>query len=146
MENNSDMGHGPHNSIYPSVVDDTKVVALIDVDSFYLSLFEDFFDDEPAIINYFGVGAAFLEISPDLMATFDYIVINHNLFDMKGIDLLSRCRQFFKGKVCIISSFGSAVTPEEMIKFDISGDFEKQDRESLLDWYNDRVPELGREV
>jgi len=88
------------------------------------------------VVTFFGLGSEFIKIGSKEMSRFHFVVINHTLFDGRVIPFLEKCRKHFLGKVCVISTHGEATTREERKRLDITGDFEKMDRISLLGWFH----------
>lgn len=113
-----------------------KLIALIDVDPNYHLLFEDMFGEEAIVFTFFGLGREFMEIGSDEICKFDFVVINHTLFDVRIVPFLEKCREHILGKVCVISNDGNAVTDEERSRLKITGDFDKTDGEGLLGWFH----------
>lgn len=103
-------------------------------------MFDDFFHEENVEIETFPYGKEFLGLTPTQINKYDYILVNHTLLDMRGVDLIRELPPE-RGEICIISTYGNAVTPLEKDTLGITGDFEKIDRESILNWYKKTVME-----
>ena len=103
-------------------------------------MFDDFFHEEDVAIETFSYGKQFLGLSPTEISKYDYILVNHTLLDMLGVDLVKELPPE-RGNICIISTYGKAVTPLDKDTLGITGDFEKIDREAIVNWYKKTVME-----
>ena len=111
-------------------------LAIIDDDSLYCEIIKEHSEEIGKKITIFSNGNDFIKIGPDEAEKFDFIIIDHSLIDMTGVELVKSIRPWIPSKICLISTYGNALTSIQKKSLGVSGDFQKLDIDSIINWFH----------
>lgn len=119
-------------------------ITLVDDDSLYCTLFEDYFISELNIIPKFVQRIRDFPLKE--ASTIDFLIVDHSLLDGSGVDFIERIRPYTEAQICIISTYGNVLKPIERALLSISADLKKTDVKSILCWYSYFKPQNKKKL
>lgn len=119
-------------------------LVLVDDDSLYCTMFEDYFTSELNIIPKFV--QRIKEFPLKEASTIDFLIVDHSLLDGSGIEFIEQIRPYTEAQICVISTYGSVLKPIERALLGISADLKKTNVKSIVDWYNYFKPQYKKKL
>ncbi len=111
-------------------------LALIDDDTLYHTLIRECFSDIGIKVTCFTCGESFIKVTPSDAMRFGFIIIDHTLSDMTGVQLVKLIKPALESEICLVSTYGNALTIPEKKGLGVSGDFQKTNMEDILSWFS----------